>query len=326
MCFQYICLNMKTKFQLAFLFIFFLITSLYCGCSKDVPATAYKTQNVVIVVVDGARYSETWGEPSHQFIPHRSSLLSQGVLCSKFCNNGNTSTTPGHTAMCTGVYQNINNAGAEYPANPSIFQYWLKTFKRPNSEAQIITTKDKLEVLSDCTAPEWKGKFRPLTDCGINGLGTGYREDSTTYQNAKKRFNTTHIRLSIINFKQPDAAGHAGDSLAYLQGILDTDNYIYKLWQQLQSDKFYKNRTTLIVTNDHGRHTAGYLDGYVSHGDNCDGCKHVEFFAIGPDFKQNFICNTPHQQIDIANTVAELMGFSIPTSNGKVMCELFSKN
>lgn len=297
----------------------------YCGCTKDVPVTQYKTQNVIVIVVDGPRYSETWGEPSRQFIPHRSAMLQQGVFCSKFYNNGTTSTNPGHTAICTGFYQNINNGGAEYPTYPSIFQYWLKAFGRPNSESWVIATKDKLEVLSDCTDPSWKGTFRPKTDCGVNGLGTGYREDSTTFKNAKTKLSSNHVRLALINFKQPDAAGHANDSSAYLQGIIDTDEYVYQIWQFLQNDNFYKDRTTLIVTNDHGRHTAGHLDGFISHGDNCDGCRHVEFFAMGPDFKQNHITDIAYEQIDIPATISQLMGFSMPTATGKVMKDIFRK-
>ncbi|HQK98709.1 MAG TPA: sulfatase, partial [Bacteroidia bacterium] len=86
---------------------------------------------------------------------------------------------------------------------------------------------------------------------------------------------------------------------------------------------FYKDQTTLIVTNDHGRHTAGHLDGFVSHGDSCDGCRHVELFGIGPDFKKNYVTDWHYEQIDISNTVAELMGFYMPTSKGKVIKNIF---
>jgi len=295
------------------------------SCTKDLPVTRYKTRNVVILMVDGARLSETWNEPSRQFIPHRAAMLANGVYCSSFYNQGTTATNPGHAAVCTGFYQNLNNGGAEYPARPSIFQYWQKTYKRPKEEAWVITTKDKLEVLTDCVDPEWKGRYRPLSSCGNNGLGTGYREDSVTFKEMKSKFSSFNVRLAIINFKQPDAAGHAADSLGYLQGILDTDNYIYQFWNFLQSNPFYKDRTTMIVTNDHGRHTAGHLDGFVSHGDNCDGCRHIEFFAMGPDFKENYTCSTPYEQIDISATVAELMGFPMPGSDGKIMRDIFRK-
>ncbi len=304
-------------------FFFMAIFLFYGGCKKDVPVPNYKTQNIFILVVDGARFTETWGEPTHQYIPHRSALLQQGVFCSKFYNNAFTATCPGHDAMCTGVYENINNTGIQYPTNPSIFQYWMKTFDRPCSEAWIVSTKDKLEVLSDCVAPEWRGTYRPSTDCGVNGLFTGYREDSTTFKNLKSITTNNHVRMAIVNFKQPDVAGHLGDSAAYLQGILDTDDYIFQFWNFLQSNPFYKDKTTLIITNDHGRHSAGHLDGFISHGDLCEGCKHIEFFALGPDFKQNYTCATPYEQIDIASTVAELMGFKVPTSNGKVMKDIF---
>lgn len=295
------------------------------SCDRETVVKKYKTENIFILVVDGARYSETWADMSHQNIPRRFSLLQQGVLCSQFYNNGFTHTCPGHQAMCTGVYENINNTGLQYPTNPSIFQHWLKTYQKNKSEAWVIATKDKLEVLSDCTNPQWHGTYRPSTDCGVNGLFSGYREDSITFERLKSITTNNHVRLAIVNFKQPDAAGHAADYPAYIQGIKDTDEYIFEFWNFIQNNPVYKDKTTLIVTNDHGRHLDGHLDGFISHGDLCEGCMHVEFFALGPDFKHNYISLTPYEQIDIANTVAELMNFKMPESNGKVMTDIFEQ-
>ncbi|MDQ3046252.1 MAG: alkaline phosphatase family protein [Bacteroidota bacterium] len=314
---------MKTLYGSSLLILSGFISLFCCNCTKDVPVSTYQTQHVVVIVVDGARYSETWAEPSRQFIPRRAALLGQGVLCSNFKNTGGTYTNAGHTAMCSGVYQTINNNGLEYPYNPSLFQFWLKNFKRPATEAWVISSKDKLEVLSNCIDPEWKDKYRPMTDCGVNGLGTGYRDDSTTFFKAKNVFTTHHPRLTLINFKEPDASGHAADSLKYLQGIMDTDEYVQQIWQLLQNDDFYKDKTTLIVTNDHGRHTPGHLDGFVSHGDDCEGCRKIEFFALGPDFKKNYISQTPYEQIDMATTIATLLGFQMPSSQGKMMKDIF---
>lgn len=301
------------------------------NCSKKsattevvpVPEPQYKTQNVVIVVVDGARYTETWGDSLHSYIPKRYEMLQQGVLCNAFYNYGTTSTVPGHIAITTGFYQKIANDGTAYPDKPSMFQHWMQTSEKDSSKAWIITTKDKLEVLSDCTDPDWQGKFRPMRDCGVAGLGTGYRTDKVTFNNATAILNANHPELVLINFKQPDVAGHAKDSTGYIKGIVDTDEYIYQLWQQLQSDEFYKDKTTMIVTNDHGRHTAGHLDGFISHGDDCDGCRHIEMFAMGPDFKKNFVSETRYEQIDIASTVAELMNLEMPNANGKIISDIF---
>ncbi|CAN5194484.1 hypothetical protein BH20BAC1_BH20BAC1_26980 [soil metagenome] len=309
-----------------------LLITIGIGCNKNStqpdpapPPFEYKTKNVIIVVVDGPRYTETWGDASRTYIPKRNALLSQGVLCSALYNMGTTSTVAGHVAICTGYYQKIRNDGTAYPEKPTIFQYWLKEKNQPASKAWVITTKDKLEVLSDCTDPAWQGKYRPMHDCGNSGLGSGYRLDSKTMEKVYTTLKTDRPNLMIINYKQPDEAGHQGDSLRYLKGIADTDGFIDQLWTALQSDTAYKDKTTMIVTNDHGRHTAGYKDGFISHGDDCDGCRHVEMFAIGPDFKKNFVTNTTYEQVDITNTVAELLNFKVPTSGGKVIQDIFTK-
>ena len=129
-------------------YIFFLFL---CSCLQDVPlpnTPVYKTKSVFIVVMDGARYSETWGESTQAYIPRIKNLASQGVMCTSFWNDGQTVTVPGHTAMTTGNYQVINNGGFEIPSSPSIFQYYRAQFLKPATDAWVISSKDKLEVLS----------------------------------------------------------------------------------------------------------------------------------------------------------------------------------
>jgi hypothetical protein len=315
---------MKVKQSFIFFSLLIFFASLNWTCKKDAAIPhLYKTKNVIIVVVDGARYTETWSLPSHPFIPNRSGLLDKGVLCSNFYNNGYTFTNAGHTAMCTGVYQFINNSGSEYPQYPSIFQYWLRDKRKSSDKAWIVTSKDKLAILADCQDPEWQGKYKPNTDCGNSGLGSGYRLDSITFNRAKNILTTNHPGLMLINFKEPDMSAHANDSVAYLKGIMDTDYYVRLIWELIQNDNTYKDQTTLIVTNDHGRHTAGHLDGFISHSDNCEGCRHIEFFAIGPDFKRNYIISKPYEQVDIANTISELLDLNMLTAKGKVIKDIF---
>jgi len=304
----------------------FLVALSFCwssSCKKDHIVASYKTRNVIIVVVDGPRYSETWGDPTHLYVPNMVKLATKGTVSTNLYNDGATNTVNGHTALLTGFYQNINNGGLEYPQNPSLQQYWLKKNGGPASDGYLICTKDKLEVLSNCVDTEFKDLYRPLTDCGKSGLFSGYREDTTTLRRIKEILTNEHPRIVMINFKQPDAAGHSANWNNYLQGIADTDSYLGELWDYLQNNGFYKDNTTLFVTNDHGRHPDGWLDGYVSHGDGCDGCRHINLLTIGPDFKTNFIDPTRYSQVDICATAAELMGLDMPHSSGKVMTTLF---
>ncbi len=111
------------------LYLMVSISMLSCNNDTDAQtktADKYQTKNVVLLVVDGPRISETWEAPNKENIPNRVSLLSQGVFISNFKNNGTTNTNPGHSAMCSGVYENIKNNGTELPGFPSVMQQWLK--------------------------------------------------------------------------------------------------------------------------------------------------------------------------------------------------------
>lgn len=302
-----------------------LLLLVFSSCTHDrTPHVDYATENVIIVVIDGPRYSETWGDPSRANIPVRDSLLSEGVLITNFRNNGATYTNPGHSAICTGNYENIANNGTQLPFNPSIMQLWLKKSGNPATKCSVIASKDKLHVLSNCVSPQWNNQYKPFIDCGLNGNGTGgYRSDIVTYEHLISNLNTAQPVLTIVNFKDPDYYAHQSDWSNYLRAIRKTDQLVGQIWKYIQNDAHYKDKTTLIVTNDHGRHIDGTSTGYAGHGDNCDGCQHIEFFALSPDFKKNIELTATYEMVDISATISELLQFSFPDGKGKVMKEIF---
>jgi phosphopentomutase len=65
------------------------------------------------------------------------------------------------------------------------------------------------------------------------------------------------------------------------------------------------------------------MEGFISHGDTCLGCRHIFLYAFGPDFKKGTIVNQKRELTDISATVAELLHFETPYGKGKVMTELF---
>ena len=288
------------------------------------PPAHYRATHVVIVVIDGPRWSETWGEETRQYIPHRAKeLLPQALLLTHFSNDGETLTTPGHTAITTGFYQDIDNGGNQFPDHPGIFQRWLRA--HPDAEptdAWLITSKDKLAVLSDCTDPEWKGKWVPANDCGKAGLGSAMRDDAITLEHAEARLGSDHPHVALVHFRQPDSSGHANAWDDYLQAIRDTDADVAELWRFLQADPGFAGLTDLFITNDHGRHPDGTRDGFISHGDGCPGCRHIELLAMGPDIRIGESA-AARNQTDLAVTVAAILGLTIPGSSGQVMTEIF---
>ncbi len=287
------------------------------------PEAKYQTKNVVLLVVDGPRISETWEAANKENIPNRVSLLSQGVFISNFKNNGTTNTNPGHSAMCSGVYENIKNNGTELPGFPSVMQQWLKFTGADKTKAWVIASKDKLEVLNDCKLADWKGKFQPSVDCGVSGNGSGYRDDLVTMTKTKEVMAKYSPNVMVINLKDVDSNGHANNWDGYIKAIKTTDASIKEIWDYIQSLPAYKDKTTLIVSNDHGRHIDAN-GGFAEHGDDCSGCRHIEFFAMGPDFKKNTTISTgSYEQIDIASTMAELLGIPAQYMKGKIIKDAF---
>ncbi|MBK7127735.1 MAG: sulfatase-like hydrolase/transferase [Crocinitomicaceae bacterium] len=316
--------TMISQFKNRWNVVLFLLVLLSSASAFSTDTTKYKTRYVIVMVMDGPRWTETWGDTTHQYIPHMANDMAPlGIVSTAFRNNGPTYTNAGHTAITTGIYQNIKNNGLEFPKNPSMFQYWLKATSKQRNAAYVIASKDKLAILTDCKNKKWKGKYRPYSDCGVNGLYTGYRGDDVTFKNSIRILDTEHPELVLINFQQPDSWGHGNNWEKYLNATKLSDNYIYMVFEFLRTNEFYKDKTTIFVTNDHGRHLDGHKDGFVSHGDNCEGCRHINFFAYGPDFKSNVILDTPAELIDIPVTIGELMGFTIDGSEGRVMTELF---
>src|SRR5690606_27058640 len=143
---------------------------------------------VIILIVDGPRYSETWGDSTRQYIPHMTKdLAPSGVVSTAFYNDGFTYTTSGHTAICTGKREELENSkGKDLPSSPSIFQYYLKESKLPASKAWVITSKDKLFILGNCDDVQWNDKYLPSTNCGVNGPLSGYRDDLITSDRVMK--------------------------------------------------------------------------------------------------------------------------------------------
>lgn len=305
---------------------FFILCFILSSCTRfeKHSETKYKTKNVFIIVIDGARYSETWGDSTHKNIPFLSDSLSKlGVINTEFFNDGYTLTIPGHVEIMTSIRQSIDNSGNQFPEYPSFMQFWSQKYDSSGNSAWIITSKDKLEVLCNCNLQDWKNKYIPKTNCGVNGNGTGYRNDLVTFDTLISVLSQKHPRLVLINFSETDSWAHCNNWTNYIKSIKQIDSLAYEIFKFVFQDSFYNGKTTIFITNDHGRHIDTVGDGFVSHGCNCLGCRHVIFYAYGPDFRSNLKVSTTRKLSDISTTIAEILDFEMQYSDGQVMTELF---
>lgn len=91
---------------------------------------------------------------------------------------------------------------------------------------------------------------------------------------------TTRPRVLYIMLGEGDEWAHAGRYDLYLDAAFRADRFIRRVWDVLQSLPEYANRTTLLVTTDHGRGatTADWTD----HGRKVPAAETTWFAALGP--------------------------------------------
>ena len=82
---------------------------------------------------------------------------------------------------------------------------------------------------------------------------TGTRHDMLTYASAKTYIEQEHPRVVFLGFGETDESAHKGEYDRYLQKAHQVDEMIAELWYYVQTEPFYKNNTTFIITTDHGR-------------------------------------------------------------------------
>jgi hypothetical protein len=287
-------------------------------------AVAFQTENVFLVIIDGARYSETIGDETHANIPKMYSLSLNGCVNTSFYNDKKTKTLNGVSAILTGKWTDFTSRGTKlfwpfqksisFPKVPSIWEYYRKQLNLPQDSSYYSFPGEGGFFQPVSYHKEYGPDYWPMR--GHSGSNV------ESWNELEIIMKSLHPKLVVLYLGETDGAGHSGDWDRYLKTIKTADEIVGALWEKIQLDQHYQNKTTLIVTNDHGRHDDSH-SGFKNHGDACDGCQHIMFLAIGPDFKKNYQTNTRRTLIDITPTIGKLLKFNPEYAMGGVMSELF---
>jgi hypothetical protein len=280
-------------------------------------ATSSLPKAVVLIIIDGARWTETFGDPTRELIPHLAhDLAPLGAINTSFYNEAATLSIPGHAAIVSGTWQDLPNDGTQRPSAPTVFEYWRRASGASENEAVFIHGSFIEPVLTYSTYPDYGADF------GARMFFSDYATppyDDGMWDNARQVLAELHPRLIMISLLDPDEAGHEHNWEAYRQAIRHDDEIIWDLWQQVQGDPFYAGQTTLFVTNDHGR---GCGEGWPDHGGSDECNRQVMFLAVGPAIQPGMVVSTRRTLRDIAPTIGYLLGFETPLAEGEIMTEL----
>jgi hypothetical protein len=138
----------------------------------------------------------------------------------------------------------------------------------------------------------------------------GERLDLVTFFQAKEYVKEYHPKVLYINFSEPDNYAHAGSYDWYISTLHGQEHLIADLWNYIQSIPQYKDKTTLLISNDHGRGDKTKSQ-WTSHGPTIQDSKDIFILAMGPDMPVLGEVNTDSQlyQGQIAATIARFLGF-----------------
>ena len=283
-------------------------------------ANAYRTKHVIVAVMDGVRYSETFGDPQHRYVPKMwQELIPQGALYTNFYNQGVTVTRQGHSTIASGTWQVIDNGGPRLTM-PTFFDYYRDETGVPAGKAWAIFGKASYSFTSYSSFPTYRDHWAPKFEIGIGE--SSLDDDQKVLSKIFSVMKEDKPGLIYANFGYTDHSAHVAPFAEYTKAVANVDDIFVKLWKEIQTDPEYRDSTTLILTNDHGRHDDAH-GGYQSHGDTCAGCRHVFSLILGPDTKSGVTLTSPAVQIDINPTVGELLGFQTPLAQGRVLSESF---
>ncbi len=137
----------------------------------------------------------------------------------------------------------------------------------------------------------------------------GERLDVATFHIAFEYMKANKPKLMFFGLGDTDEFAHAGMYDYYLDAAQKTDSWIRQIWEYIQSTPGYKDKTTLIITTDHGRGLATGSN-WRHHGSRIAEASEMWMAAIGPSVKPEGESKQKGQsyQGQIAATIAVMVG------------------
>ena len=147
-------------------------------------------------------------------------------------------------------------------------------------------------------------------------FGPTERLDASTYPLAKLHMKQHKPRVFYLALIDTDATAHRGEYDYYLNSAHGFDKILEDLWGYIQSDPFYKDQTTLLITTDHGR---GRGKEWTSHHNTFPNSDEIWFAVMGPETPPlgEVKKNQQLYQNQLAQTMAEILGIKFTGKDPK---------
>lgn len=140
--------------------------------------------------------------------------------------------------------------------------------------------------------------------------------DVFTQYEALEELKTNKPKVLYIAYGETDEWAHSGQYRSYLDAAHQVDAWIQQIWDFVQNDPQYKNKTALVFTTDHGRGDKIKAE-WTSHGSSIQDASEIWFATIGPGIIAKGELKTEGQfyQEQFAQTIAKLLGYTFKANH-----------
>jgi len=255
-------------------------------------------------------------------------IESKGVLIGDRDNESNVNVTnpwwfsyPGYNEILTGqadptidsndknwntnvTFLEVLNGLDEFGGRVAAFASWDVFPYIINSQRSGVPVNAGFDLLT----PEISEQTTWLNEVSINAprIWNTVRLDFITHGYAMETLRVQQPRVLYIAYGETDDFAHDDNYDRYIDAAFRTDQMIAELWSWLQSDTYYKDRTTLLIGTDHGRgNTATSWPGHCGTACGDDivaGSDQIWLAAIGPRIESGGVVRGNWTESQIAAT------------------------
>jgi hypothetical protein len=240
---------------------------------------------------------------------------------------------PGYNELFTGYGDTLINSN-EFDANPNInvLEFFQQQASLKNKVAAFGAWDPFNQILNEKRAGfpviagyEKASKYNPtekqilidemLLD-SYKPWGNSECLDVFTHYAAMNYLKEKKPSVLYIAYGETDEWAHAEKYSSYLNAANQVDKWIEEIWTYIQQDPYYKNKTALLITTDHGR---GDLkkNQWTSHGKTIVGADEIWFALMGAGIDKKGEVNNRMQlyQNQFAQTMANLLGYTFVSNH-----------
>ena len=128
-------------------------------------------------------------------------------------------------------------------------------------------------------------------------------------------------QLLVVAYSDVEAA-HFGSYAMHLSGIRTADRLTFQIWNEIQANPDYRDKTTMVTLPEFGRDPDGSsTNGFFNHRANDDSTRDTWMMVLGSAVDHPNVIEKPIRHVDICPTLAGLLGCRRLESQGTLLAD-----